>query len=203
MSSAPVLFEAVADWTFGIGVVVVVVVVVALLLDAESLLLLLRGFRLVTEAMGCALVSVFLLLFDVTLLLDVVLVVQQDDALSLFESLFDDLLVQQEDASFVSFAHELVIDVWLVVFVDAVSDVAVFVVVVFDEGVVFVVFVDEGVVFVVVPNGDMVVKLFVKASKLAMGENIRKVFSNMDMFCLLISSSVVPKGKMLPKVVWK
>ncbi len=76
------------------------------------------------------------------------------------------------------------------------------------EVVLLVVFVDADGVFVVdeavvVPNGDMFVRLLVRASKLAIGENMRRVFSNMDMFCLLISSNVVPKGKMLPNVVWK
>ena len=47
------------------------------------------------------------------------------------------------------------------------------------------------------------VMLLVSVSMLDIGENMRRVFSNIDMFCLLISSSVVPKGKMLPRVVWK
>ncbi len=78
----------------------------------DASLLLLRGFKLVTDAIGCALVaSAFLLLLDVALLFDVLLVAQQeDDDLSLLDDLFE----QQEAVSlesFASFEHELVVAV--------------------------------------------------------------------------------------------
>lgn len=46
----------------------------------------------------------------------------------------------------------------------------------------------------------VVLSLPPKMEPILNGVNIRMVFSNMDMFCLPISSSVVPKGNMPPKV---
>lgn len=224
MSSAPLLLEAVADWTFGIGVVVAfdVVAFVAVLVDVvfdeaafdeaefdeveafklqdavllESLLLLvllllLRGFRFVTDAVCCceAAVLVLELVADVFESDFLLLVVEQEPVEQ------DDLLLPVVEQ------HVLLGDV---VEVDDVVD-AVFVLgadhmfellpVVFVFDVLAVEFVDV--------KGVRPLRLFVKVSKLAIGENMRRVFSNIDMFCLLISSSVVPKGKMLPNVVWK
>lgn len=126
------------------------------------------------DAVGCAIVSFFLESAESA-------VTEQDEEdLSLFD-------VLQEDDESLSLVD-----------LDAFDGDAVFVVAVFAASVD-----DAFAVLVVELKGDKLPRLFVRASKLAMGENMRSVFSNMDMFCLLISSSVVPKGKMLPSVVWK
>jgi len=137
-----------------------------------------RGFKLVTEAICAgAVLDVSLLLQH--LLSELVLELEQHSLL------FDLLLGVFLDIE----QHEVLSDLLPLVFDD-------------DEAVLYelaVVFVAVGVVQAFVAA----VRLLVRASKLVIGENMRKAFSNIDMFCLLISSSVEPKGNMLPSEVWK
>ena len=147
--------------------------VVVALLLALDLFDSLRGFRFVTEAPCCPLRLSFALIAQ---LLDDVVVLE--DSFVAVDVVFDDVLpdlfvAQHEDAAV---QHESVDGVWLVFVVQQVE------------------LVFESVDAIRSPSPKL---------KVESGENMRNVFSNMLIFCLLSSSSVEPKGNIEPKVFLK